>query len=82
MPLRFVSQTLGHASVVVTNDFYGIFAVYELQNAVDHYYKSPRFSKKASLLSHWLRVRVSSRPLKSPLVERAFFVFSQAGLYH
>ena len=46
MPLGLVSQTLGHASVVVTNDFYGIFAVDELQNAVDHYYKSPSSLKK------------------------------------
>ena len=46
MPLGLVSQTLGHASVVVTNDFYGIFAVDELQNAVDHYYKSPDSLKK------------------------------------
>ncbi len=45
MPLGLVSQTLGHASVVVTNDFYGIFAVDELQKAVDRYYKSPKLSK-------------------------------------
>ena len=42
MPLGLVSQALGHTSVVVTNDFYGIFAVDELQKAVDHYYKSPK----------------------------------------
>ncbi len=42
MPLGLVSQTLGHASIVVTNDFYGIFAVNELQKAVDHYYKPPK----------------------------------------
>ena len=46
IPLGFVSQTLGHASVVVTNDFYGIFAFDELQSAVDHYYKSPNSIKK------------------------------------
>jgi len=45
-PLGLVSQTLGHASVVVTNDFYGIFAVDELQSAVNHYYKSPDSLKK------------------------------------
>ena len=46
MPLGLVSQILGHASVVVTNDFYGMFAVNELQRAVDTYYKPPEENKR------------------------------------
>jgi site-specific recombinase XerD len=45
MPLGLVSQVLGHSSVVVTNDFYGIFAVNELQKAMDKYYTPPKISE-------------------------------------
>jgi len=46
MPLGLVSQTLGHSTVVVTNDFYGIFAVGELQKAVENYYRPPEEDKE------------------------------------
>ena len=45
MPLGLLSQMLGHTSVVVTNDFYGMFAVDDLHKAVDRYYKSPKRNK-------------------------------------
>lgn len=44
MPLGMVSQGAGHASVAVTNDYYGIFATEEIQSAVDKYYSPPRQS--------------------------------------
>lgn len=41
MPLPQVSQLAGHKSIVVTADFYGTFAIDELQEAYDRYYKPP-----------------------------------------
>jgi len=41
MPLAQVSQLAGHASITVTADFYGTFAVSELHEAFDKYYKPP-----------------------------------------
>jgi len=45
MPLGLLSQMLGHTSVVVTNDFYGMFAVDDLHKSVDRYYKAPKRNK-------------------------------------
>lgn len=41
MPLKQVSQLAGHASIQVTADFYGTFAIDELAEAYDKYYKPP-----------------------------------------
>ncbi len=41
MPLAQVSQLAGHASITVTADFYGTFAINELHEAFDRYYKPP-----------------------------------------
>jgi len=41
MPLPQVSQLAGHKSITVTADFYGTFAIDELHQAFDKYYKPP-----------------------------------------
>lgn len=41
MPLAQVSQLAGHKSIAVTADYYGTFAVNELHEAYDRYYKPP-----------------------------------------
>lgn len=41
MPLPQVSQLAGHKTITVTADFYGTFAIDELHQAFDKYYKSP-----------------------------------------
>lgn len=41
MPLKQVSQLAGHASIQVTADFYGTFAIDELAEAYDRFYKPP-----------------------------------------
>lgn len=41
MPLPQVSQLAGHKSIVVTANFYGVFAMDELQEAYDRYYQPP-----------------------------------------
>ena len=45
MPLGLVSQVLGHTNVAVTNDYYGMFAVGELQRALENYYIPPKNSR-------------------------------------
>lgn len=42
MPLNLVSQIAGHRSVSVTSDFYGMFAMAELQNAYDRWNDEPQ----------------------------------------
>jgi site-specific recombinase XerD len=41
MPIPQVSQLAGHKSITVTADFYGTFAIDELHEAFDRYYKPP-----------------------------------------
>jgi integrase/recombinase XerD len=41
MPLPQVSQLAGHKTIAVTADFYGTFAIDELQEAFDRYYIEP-----------------------------------------
>lgn len=41
MPLPQVSQLAGHKTIAVTANFYGTFAIDELQEAFDRYYISP-----------------------------------------
>lgn len=42
MPLAQVSQLAGHKTAAVTIDFYGTFAIHELHEAFDRYYKPPK----------------------------------------